>query len=141
MWAWLAIQMMWGVAMAEPPAEPSPIAVSFHGDRGPSISIRATGDAVALPACRGVSWERWDLDSEQFVLLPQQSCGPMSPAILVDQQGREVAAPDGLGLTAGDRVRVHVVVGLGCELTRPMPLEVAGCARILQVLGALGEVK
>jgi hypothetical protein len=137
MWVWLAMQMTLGTVQAET----LPIDVSFHGDRGPVVRIRATSEPVALPACRAVSWERWNPKTEQFVLLSEAPCGPMAPAIWVDQQGRDWTAPEELGLVAGDRVRVQVVVGLGCNTDRPLPLEVAGCSEIVQVLGALGDVK
>ena len=143
MWKLVALCLISPSAWAEPPAstpaEQSPVSVVFFGDRGPSIRIHAREGAVALPSCRGLVWERFNLDSGEFELLQQPPCGAMAPALWVDEQGLELTAPEELGLSAGDRVRVTVVVGLGG--TQGMPFEVSACERIEQHFGALGEVK
>jgi hypothetical protein len=141
MWAGLALYLFSGVSWAEPPTqgEDPLLQVKFLADRGPAILIQAASNPVALPSCRAVLWERCKTDYQECQVLQDSPCGPMAPAIWVDQQGLEVSASDELGLKAGDLVRVSIAFGLGC--TPGLPLEVASCVRIEQLSWALGEVK
>ena len=109
--------------------------LDFKGE-GPSVMVKAIGvDAVALPACRGVVWERFEPDrgdGGEYEVLPMKPCGSMTPAIWVDAGGLEFVAPDELGLVPGDAVRVNVVAGLECA--QGVPFEIANCARLEQLV-------
>ena len=104
---------------------------------GPGVvRVRATADPLYMPACAGVSWERFDQESGEFVPVSNSPCGPMAPAILVDDQGIK-AELSGLLPSAGQGgihvVRAVVVFAEKCSDNKPFPL--ARCEGVGRLFG------
>ena len=142
MLAWIGFLIGSSSALADGPTADStaPVEVTFLGDRSvPAIRVRANGEPVAIPNCRGVAWERFDEASERYFPIPEEPCEIMEPPRPVDANGFDFEAPANSGLTAGDRVRVSVVVGIGC--LEGEPLELAACTEIVEAPRTLGVVR
>jgi len=104
---------------------------------GPGVvRVRATEATLYMPACAGVSWERFDRKSGEFVPVSNAPCGPMAPAIQVDIQGIKVEL-SGLLPNAEQGgahvVRAVVVVAEKCSENKPFPL--AECEGVARVFG------
>lgn len=98
----------------------------------PTATVRATGAAVHLPSCRGVTWQSFDAESGKYAPIDEPACGPLQPATRIDKDGTTFALPVDPG--AARAVRAVVVVGLGCAPDAPFPL--AGCAEVTVVESA-----
>lgn len=104
---------------------------ALAGTGAAGVVLKASGEPVLLPDCRGVVWERFDADTRRYTPLPQAPCGPAKAAIRVDANGLPFPAPAaGAGFSV---VRPTAVVGVGCK--PDLPLELAGCARLVPVVG------
>jgi hypothetical protein len=91
---------------------------------------------VYVPACRGVSWSRFNDASGQFEPTNAEGCGPLSPAVKVGVEGREFAVD--VPLPPLPEVGFHVlrptvVYGVKCTNERPFPL--ASCERVESIDG------
>ena len=141
MWTLIGLVLGMRPTWAESPVtvEESPVDVTFFGDRGPAIRVRAVADPVAIPACRGIAWERYDEPTGGYVLLSQEPCGSMEPAIWVDSNGLDFEAPLSLRVAPGDRLRVSVVIGMGCR--EGEPLQLASCTEITETSPTLGVAR
>lgn len=129
-----SVFLLVGLATAEvPPVE------MFVGDEGGRVvvSVRATTRAVFIPSCRALSWERFDEATQTYAALPGPACGPMAPAIPLDEKGVNLEeAP----LTAGFQVvRPVLIYGVGCRPGLPLPL--AECDRIDALIGPYAPVR
>lgn len=90
------------------------------------VDVRAPGQAVALPSCRAVGWERFDDDSKGYLPITGSPCGPMAPATWLTGDGISVTyAPTTPGFQV---VRPVVVYGVGCR--QGLPLALADCDSI-----------
>lgn len=92
----------------------------------PVLVLRAASPGVVLAACKGVSWERFDVDAGGYVALEGLPCAADGPALPLTEEGLRIpmdAAP-----VNGSVVRAVVVVGTGCSAGMPLP--VAGCQRV-----------
>ena len=100
------------------------------------ITVTAEQDPVFVPACRGVSWVRFDPSSESYKPTPAPPCGPLSPAIKVGAEGRsfkvDVPLPP-LPDVGFHMLRPTVVVGEKCKDETPFP--VASCVNDRAVEG------
>lgn len=104
---------------------------------GPGVvRVRATEGLVFMPACGGVSWERFDLAAKRFLPVPGLPCGPLKPAIRVGPEGIQATlkaalppAPDG-GVHV---VRAIAIVARNCRENTPFPL--AACEAISHHVG------
>jgi hypothetical protein len=109
------------------PAEEALALLDIEGtDSVPVLVIRAAAPGVVLASCRGVSWERFDIDAGGYVALDSQPCAADGPALPLGEEGLRV--PMESAPVNGAVVRAIVVVGAGC--TQGMPLPVAGCQRV-----------
>lgn len=106
---------------------------------GPQTAVRvaATGDAVLVPSCRGVVWERFDAAADRYEPLASSPCGPLAPGLTLDKEGTRFALD--AEVTAAQVVRAVVVVGQGCQMDRPFPL--ARCAQVSSVAGPTVTVR
>ncbi len=101
-----------------------------------SVVVKALGAIVFVPACRGVTWSRFDAEAGKFEPTFATGCGPLTNAIRVDAAGVEFEVdmplpplPDvGFHL-----LRPTVVYGLKCKDETPFPL--AKCESIESVDG------
>ena len=123
----------WFVALgwaqpATPGAAPALLDIEGAGSV-PVLVLRAGGPGVFLAACRGVSWERFDVDAAGYVALESLPCDADGPAVLVTEVGLRL--PMETAPANGSVVRAVVVVGTGC--TAGMPLPVAGCKSVVAV--------
>ena len=113
-------------------AEGVEIAVS-----GPSeITVTAPQGAVFVPACRGVSWARFDPSTATFEPTPAPPCGPLSPAVKVEAEGHkfkvDVPLPP-LPDVGFHMLRPTIVIGRKCKDKLPFP--VAECASVQAIDG------
>ena len=104
---------------------------------GPSeITVTASAGPLFIPACRGVSWARFDPATESFEPTPAPVCGPLSPAIKVGTEGHtfkvDVPLPP-LPDVGFHVLRPTIVVGKKCKEKAPFP--VAGCVGVRAVSG------
>lgn len=104
---------------------------------GPSeITVTAPQAALFVPACRGVSWVRFEPSTESFEPTPAPACGPLSPAIKVGPQGHvftvDVPLPP-VPDVGFHMLKPTITVGEKCEEERPFP--VAGCVAVRAVEG------
>ena len=103
---------------------------------GETVVVKATGAAVYVPSCRGVSWSRFNDATGQFEPTNADGCGPLSSAVKVGTEGREftvdVPLPP-LPAVGFHVLRPTVVYGVKCSEERPFPL--AKCERIESVDG------
>jgi len=101
-----------------------------------AVLVKATSGVVHVPACRGVSWSIFSPDTGKFEATAAPSCGPLSPAIRIDEDGREflvdVPLPP-LPSVGFHILRPTVVFGEKCANEVPFPL--AKCARMESVDG------
>jgi hypothetical protein len=111
-------------AAAEPvvSVELQPVAA---GER-PVALVRATGEPVHLPACRGLTWQSFDEKSTEYEPIPEPACGPSQPAQRIDKDGTRFRLEADPG--SAQAIRAVVVVGVGCTDGRPFP--VAGCKAV-----------
>ena len=119
---------VFGDALAAAPAE----VVSVADADVPTVVVRAAGGgSVAVPACRGVVWQRFDPGASAYTPISIRPCEAMAPAIVVTEEGRRftVDAP----VRDGDVVRAVVVVGSGCSAGQAF--ELAACASVVSVEG------
>ena len=57
---------------------------------GPGVvRVRAAEGVVYMPACGGVSWERFDPEAKVFLPIPGLPCGPLSAVLKVGPDGVE----------------------------------------------------
>ena len=119
------------IALAGPSGEgavggAAPATVHLTADRPPQVVIQAAeGLTVVVPACRGISWERFDTASGRFQAVAGAPCASGSGTRSVGPAGVTLTVPDPAPVGV---VRATVVVGVGCA--PDLPLEVAGCSRI-----------
>ena len=126
MWTFLALTLGWTTAQAQ-----SPFAIELQLSNPPAVQIQSMGQlSIWLPACRGVMWERFNSNTEQFEWLALGPCEDSTLPERIDSAGKSVAAP--VGVQSGDRLRVTVVVGVECKPDRPM--EIAQCVRFEQMV-------
>ena len=108
------------------------IAVSGPGE----ITVSALHGSVFVPACRGVSWHRFDPESAAFEPTPAPACGPLTPALKIDSAGQtftvDVPLPP-LPDVGFHMLRPTVVVGMKCKEETPFPL--AACSGVESVKG------
>ena len=113
-------------------AEDVEIAVS-----GPSeITVTALQGPVFVPACRGVSWARFDASKGTFEPTPAPPCGPLSPAVKVEAEGHKFTVDVPLPPVPGvgfHMLRPTVVVGQKCKDETPFP--VADCVGVRALQG------
>jgi hypothetical protein len=117
--------LMTSIALAEP--------VHIGAESPGVVRVRATGGAVFMPACAGVSWERFDVEAQQFVPLPTPPCGPLAPALVVGKVGLSVALGTPLPGKGMHVVRSVVVVAERCDANTPFPL--AACVGLSHQYG------
>ena len=105
--------------------------ISLNVQEGPSVTVLPIGEAsIALPACRGIIWERFNPKTDEFDLLSTRPCEGLALSVPVGRQGESFPVPPELGIGSGERVRVTVVVGVDCQ--PDLPLELAQCQRYEQ---------
>ena len=137
------VVLIWAVllpelAFADEIEEKSPVEleVSREGNSA-SVFLRATGDDVFLPACRGVVWERFvqpeDGSEGRYESITEDACTSSKAPIKVSKDGVGFSAPASAEATAGV-LRAVVVVGLGCAPDRPMA--VGGCSSLHSEISA-----
>lgn len=98
----------------------------------PSVLIRPTGkQAVSIPACRGVVWQRFDADANSYIPISNRACPSFTVGVVLPDEGRtfEVDAP----IKEGEIVRAVVVTGVGCTPALPFPM--ASCKSVVAVEG------
>lgn len=101
------------------------IAVGSPGE----VHLKATSGTVHVPACRGLTWDRFDDEKGVFVAVPGETCLALSNAIKIDSDGRSFAVNvrlPPLPETGFHLVRPVVVYGLKCEEETPFPLASCG---------------
>ena len=111
-----------------------PVSITREGSDG--IMVRAESDAVFVPTCRGVTWQRFDAGSQAFIPTAPSACGALSPAVKVTSEGVAFDVdvplpplpPEGFHLLIPT-----VVVGQGCEEGVPFPL--ANCTSMEAIQG------
>lgn len=119
-------------------AEPLEIGVATGEAGAPvRVQLRATGEPLWVPACRGLSWEAFDPQSNRYTPLPSPVCGPLQPAIKIDKDGTEFALDVDPG--AAQAVRAVVVYGQGCKDERPFPM--ADCKKVASLEGAPAMIR
>jgi hypothetical protein len=120
-------------------------AVSSPGE----VHLKAAADVVHVPACRGVTWDRFDDEKGVFVAVPGETCHALADAIKIDSEGHSfvvnVRLPP-LPKEGFHVVRPVVVYGLKCKDETPFPLSacddfgvVKGPQLILRNRGLRGE--
>ena len=101
------------------------IAVSSPGE----VHLKAVGGAVHVPACRGVTWDRFDDEKGEFVAVPGETCHGLANAIKIDSEGHSfminVRLPP-LPEEGFHVVRPVVVYGMKCKDEAPFPLSACG---------------
>jgi hypothetical protein len=101
------------------------IAVGRPGE----VHLKAASGIVHVPACRGVTWDRFDDEKGVFVAVPGETCHALSNAIKIDSDGHSfsvnVRLPP-LPETGFHMVRPVVVYGLKCKDEAPFPLASCG---------------
>lgn len=110
--------------------------IEFGVGEGNAVLVKATGEAVYVPACRGVSWSRFNGETGAYEPTNADGCGPLSSAIRVGSEGLEfkVDVPLPPVPAVGFHVlRPTVVYGLKCMEETPFPL--ASCERVETVDG------
>lgn len=124
---------MWVILMTLA-AVASDIEIEVGG--GDGVIVKATSQPVFVPACRGVSWARFNDATGRFETTNAETCGALSNAIKVGPEGQtftvDVPLPP-LPKVGFHLVRPTVVYGLKCKEEAPFPL--AGCERIGSVDG------
>ena len=117
-----------GLSLGAPPAEVQTVPDA----EVPTVRVVSKGAAgLAIPACRGVVWQRFDARTSEYTPISTRPCGTMAPSLPLTDKGRsfEVDAP----VRDGDVVRAVVVVGSGCATG--VPFELAGCSAVVAVEG------
>lgn len=128
--------LMTSAALAQSGVAPIEILVVHDGDHA-EISVRAVGSPVAVPACRGVGWERFDDATGGYVPLPGPACGPQAPALWLDGQGTTFSYTP---TTSGFQVlRPVVVYGVGCR--QGLPFSLADCDAVEALAGPNAPVR
>jgi len=120
--------LFWGFTVMAGDVE---IAVSGPGE----VLARATGEAVHIPACRGVLWDRFNQETGEFELAQAPVCAGMKDAIRVDDKGRKFAVD--AALPALPDVGFHilrpvVVYGTKCAEKAPFPLSKCGDIHVVR---------
>jgi hypothetical protein len=104
---------------------------------GPGVvRVRAAEGVVYMPACGGVSWERFDPEVKVFLPIPGLPCGPLSAVLKVGPDGVEATLKAVLppALEGGVHVvRAVVLVARKCKDNKPFPL--AGCEGLSHYFG------
>ena len=101
-----------------------------------TVLVKAASGVVHVPSCRGVSWFLFNADTGKFEATAASACGPLAPAIRLDEDGREflVDVPLPVLPFVGFHVlRPTVVYGEKCTDKVPFPL--AKCARLASADG------
>ena len=96
-----------------------------------AVLVKARSGVVHVPSCRGVSWFLFNPDSGEFEATAASACGPLSPAIRIDEEGREFSVDvplPALPAVGFHVVRPTVVFGEKCADQTPFPL--AKCASL-----------
>ena len=128
----LVAMMMAKPSFAQDNESDSPITIELtrEGDSA-TVFIRATGEDVFLPACRGVVWEQFILPEDggegRYVSLTEAPCGASKPPIKVSKDGVRFKAPPLMG-SKTTVLRAVTVVGLGCAAD--LPMAVGGCSQM-----------
>lgn len=112
------------LAFSQPNEENSPISLSVSREgHSAAIVLRATGEDVFVPACRGIVWEQFiqpESDAEDsYIPITEPPCGPSNPPIKVSKEGVRFDAPESVVGSSGV-LRAVIVVGLGCAADRPV---------------------
>ena len=112
------------MAFAQDNDPESPIALEVSRTGGTAaVLLRATGEDVFLPACRGVVWEQFiqpeDGEEGGYVPITDEACGPSKLPIKVSKDGVSFDAP-ALDEVGSGVLRAVVMVGLGCAPDRPL---------------------
>jgi len=98
---------------------------------GDEVVVKATSQPVFVPACRGVSWARFNDTTGQFEATNAEACGALSNAIKVGSDGHaftvDVPLPP-LPEVGFHLLRPTVVYGVKCKEESPFPL--SGCERV-----------
>ena len=104
---------------------------------GPGVvRVRAAEGVVYMPACGGVSWERFDPEAKVFLPIPGLPCGPLSAVLKVGPDGVEATLKAVLppALEGGVHVvRAVVLFARKCKDNKPFPL--AGCEGLSHYFG------
>jgi hypothetical protein len=108
-----------------------PVVIEVEPGDQPAVRVKAAAGEVAVPACRGVVWERFDAATDRYVPVPADPCGPLSNALFLDKEG--IRFDLSLDVDSAQVVRAVVVVGTGCAKERPFPL--GRCASVVAVEG------
>lgn len=96
-----------------------------------SVVVKALGEPVFVPACKGVTWARFDAETGAYQPTFSSGCGPLANAIKIDAEGTEFAvdmALPPLPDVGFHLLRATVVYGVKCKEERPFPM--AKCERI-----------
>lgn len=101
-----------------------------------TVLVKAQSGVVHVPSCRGVSWFLFSPDTGTFEATAAPACGPLSPAIRIDEEGREFMID--VPLPALPSVGFHILrptVVFGEKCTDQVPFPLAKCAQMGSVDG------
>ena len=127
------VMFMSNQAYAQQVPTGQPVAFQVMRQEGRAIvELTAVGDAAFVPACRGVTWERFDTEERAFVPIAGPACAAGEAALRLEAEAVRFVAPE-LSFSGAVTVRPVVVVGVGCQ--EGLPLELAGCQRVVPVSG------
>ena len=110
--------------------------VQFAVSKPGVVHVSAPIEGVFVPACRGVSWALFDVETERFEPTAPTACGPAESAIAIDKAGVEFELD--VPLPPLPEVGFHilqptVIVGRKCRTEAPFYL--AGCKDLQAVKG------
>ena len=124
---------MWVVVMA---LNAGAAGIEIDVAQGNGVVVKASDDAVHIPACRGVTWSLFNAETGDFRPAHAPGCGALESAIRVDAEGQffpvDAQLPP-LPDVGFHILRPTVVYGLKCKEKAPFPM--ASCAFIGTVDG------
>jgi hypothetical protein len=126
--------LVWILSVAALAVEPIAVEIAVSGPG--EVRVRALGEDIFVPACRGVSWSIFNGDSGRFEATAASVCEPLMSAIKIDKSGHlfaiDVVLPPlpGVGFHI---LRPTLVYGVKCLDETPFPL--AQCGQVSAVGG------
>jgi hypothetical protein len=103
--------------------------VTIVADGPGAVRVQTAQGVAHVPACRGVSWERFDPEKGGFEAVSGPACGPTAPALRIDENGMRFSF-DGVlpPAPASGVIVVRPVVVIGEKCRDSLPFELSQCA-------------